>query len=227
MLYNKLRTRSSYGRCDELFGSVISNWRVVMPIAHRVATCCDVTLDRRSTTVSVGFPSTVNRSCCRGSRGRRARSNLLTNALRQLAGKRSSGIKRKARLSSPSPLLAEQGEGINSSSSDTTNTKKMVTQITTADQFNEAIKSSKLVVVDFYATWCGPCKMIAPLVERFANEYTDAEFYKVDVDELGQVAQQQEVSAMPTILFFKNGQVIDKIVGANPNALKQKIAANI
>ncbi|CEP22639.1 TRX1 [Cyberlindnera jadinii] len=103
----------------------------------------------------------------------------------------------------------------------------MVTQITTADQFNEAIKSSKLVVVDFYATWCGPCKMIAPLVERFANEYTDAEFYKVDVDELGQVAQQQEVSAMPTILFFKNGQVIDKIVGANPNALKQKIAANI
>jgi thioredoxin 1 len=103
----------------------------------------------------------------------------------------------------------------------------MVSQIASADEFNKAIQSSKLVVVDFFATWCGPCKMIAPLLDRFAGEYTDAEFYKVDVDELGAVAQEQEVSAMPTIIFYKNGAVVDKIIGANPNLLKQKIAANV
>lgn len=103
----------------------------------------------------------------------------------------------------------------------------MVSQIATAEEFNTAIQSSKLVVVDFFATWCGPCKMIAPLLERFSAEYTDAEFYKLDVDELGAVAQEQEVSAMPTIIFYKNGAVVDKIIGANPNALKQKIAANV
>lgn len=104
----------------------------------------------------------------------------------------------------------------------------MVSQITSAEQFKTVIGSSKLVVVDFFATWCGPCKMIAPLLDRFATEYAaGAEFYKVDVDELGSVAQEQEVSAMPTIIFYKNGQVVDKVIGANPNAIKQKIASNL
>ncbi|KAH3661713.1 hypothetical protein OGATHE_004900, partial [Ogataea polymorpha] len=58
-------------------------------------------------------------------------------------------------------------------------------------------------------------------------EYTNAQFFKVDVDELGAVAQEQEVSAMPTFIFYKNGQVVDKVIGANPNAIKQKIAANL
>ncbi|KAH3670845.1 hypothetical protein WICMUC_004814 [Wickerhamomyces mucosus] len=104
----------------------------------------------------------------------------------------------------------------------------MVSQITSAEQFQTAIKSSKLVVVDFFATWCGPCKMIAPLLDRFSSDYAEqTEFYKVDVDELGAVAQEQEVSAMPTIIFYKNGQVVDKVIGANPNAIKQKITANL
>lgn len=103
----------------------------------------------------------------------------------------------------------------------------MVTVITTTEQFKEAIGQDKLVVVDFFATWCGPCKMIAPLLEKFSKEYSDAAFYKLDVDELGAVAQEQEVSAMPTIIFYKNGSVVDKVIGANPNAIKQKITDNL
>lgn len=104
----------------------------------------------------------------------------------------------------------------------------MVNQIATAEDFNKAINSSKLVVVDFFAVWCGPCKMIAPLLERFANDYAEgAEFYKVDVDELSAIAQEQEVTAMPTIVFYKDGKVVDKVIGANPNAIKQKITANL
>lgn len=103
----------------------------------------------------------------------------------------------------------------------------MVTVITTEAQFKEAIAQDKLVVVDFFATWCGPCKMIAPLLEKFADQHKEAAFYKLDVDELGSVAQEQEVSSMPTIIFYKNGSVVDKVIGANPNAIKQKITANL
>ncbi|CUS24560.1 LAQU0S17e01684g1_1 [Lachancea quebecensis] len=102
----------------------------------------------------------------------------------------------------------------------------MVAQIGSTSEFDQAIKVDKLVVVDFFATWCGPCKMIAPMIEKFAEQYPSAAFYKLDVDQVPEVAQKNEVSAMPTILLFKNGQVVDKVVGANPAAIKQKIAAH-
>ncbi|SCU97538.1 LANO_0E16270g1_1 [Lachancea nothofagi CBS 11611] len=102
----------------------------------------------------------------------------------------------------------------------------MVTQISSSADFDKAIQADKLVVVDFFATWCGPCKMIAPMLEKFAAEYSSADFYKLDVDEVPEVAQKSEVSAMPTIVLFKSGKVVDKIVGANPALIKQKIAAN-
>ncbi|CCH42666.1 Thioredoxin [Wickerhamomyces ciferrii] len=101
----------------------------------------------------------------------------------------------------------------------------MVNVITSVDQFKQSIAQDKLVVVDFFATWCGPCKMIAPILEKFDKEYTNVDFFKLDVDELGSVAQEQEVSAMPTIIFYKNGSVVDKIIGANPNAIKQKLVS--
>ena len=97
----------------------------------------------------------------------------------------------------------------------------MVTQFKTASEFDSAIAQDKLVVVDFYATWCGPCKMIAPMIEKFSEQYPQADFYKLDVDELGDVAQKNEVSAMPTLL-----KEVAKVVGANPAAIKQAIAAN-
>lgn len=103
----------------------------------------------------------------------------------------------------------------------------MVSQISTSTEFDSAINVDKLVVVDFFATWCGPCKMIAPMLEKFAAEYAQADFYKVDVDQLPAVAQKMEVSAMPTLLFFKNGKQVGKVVGANVAAIKQTIASNI
>lgn len=102
----------------------------------------------------------------------------------------------------------------------------MVKQISSSAEFDSAIAADKLVVVDFFATWCGPCKMIAPMIEKFATEYSTADFYKLDVDELPEVAQKNEVSAMPTLVLYKNGKEVAKVVGANPAAIKQAIAAN-
>ncbi|XP_058739238.1 thioredoxin H2 [Vicia villosa] len=89
--------------------------------------------------------------------------------------------------------------------------------------FNEIKDSPKLVVIDFSATWCGPCKMMEPIVHAFANEFTDVEFIKIDVDELSDVAREFKVQAMPTFLLLKNGKEVDKIVGAKKDELKTKI----
>ena len=69
--------------------------------------------------------------------------------------------------------------------------------------------------------------MIAPMIEKFAAEYSTADFYKLDVDELPEVAQKNEFSAMPTLVWFKNGKEVAKVVGANPAAIKQAIANNV
>ena len=103
----------------------------------------------------------------------------------------------------------------------------MVATITSRQEFDEALKYDGLVVVDFFATWCGPCKIIAPMLDKFANEYSQVKFIKVDVDEQGDIPREYEISSMPTILFFKNGQVVHKVLGANPSGIKQGIAANV
>lgn len=102
----------------------------------------------------------------------------------------------------------------------------MVVQVKSKEEFSEALKHDGLVVVDFFATWCGPCKMIAPLLDKFSAEYSQAKFIKVDVDELGELAQEYEISSMPTVVFFKKGSVVTKVVGANPSMLKQVISSN-
>lgn len=103
-------------------------------------------------------------------------------------------------------------------------TMSAIPELTTAEDFKTAISASNLVVVDFFATWCGPCKMLAPMLENFAKEYTSAKFYKVDVDKLAAVAASNNVSAMPTILFFKDGKLLETVIGANPPAIKQTLA---
>ncbi|KAK6453691.1 thioredoxin-like protein [Scheffersomyces xylosifermentans] len=102
----------------------------------------------------------------------------------------------------------------------------MVATITSKQEFTDALTHDGLVVVDFFATWCGPCKMIAPLLDKFSKEYSSAKFIKVDVDEFGEIAQEYEVSSMPTVIFFKEGKIVNKVIGANPAALKQVISAN-
>ncbi|KAG0665259.1 Cytoplasmic thioredoxin isoenzyme 2 [Monosporozyma unispora] len=105
----------------------------------------------------------------------------------------------------------------------------MVTPITSAAEFDSSISNTdKLVVVDFFATWCGPCKMIAPMVDKFSQQYeAEATFLKVDVDQLPELAQKYEISAMPTLVFIKNGKEIAKVVGANMAAVKKNIVDNI
>ncbi|MGM0371202.1 MAG: thioredoxin [Halobacteriota archaeon] len=84
--------------------------------------------------------------------------------------------------------------------------------IRSPDHFNEVIESHDVVLVDFHAEWCGPCKMLAPIVEELAAE-TDATMAKVDVDELQQLAQQHRVQGVPTMILFAGGEIAERIVG--------------
>ena len=92
-----------------------------------------------------------------------------------------------------------------------------------------AVKSDKLVMIDFWAEWCGPCRIVGPLVDELANEYDGKALVgKVNVDLHGGIAAQFGVRNIPTIIFLKNGELVDKVVGAVPkDQLIEKLDANI
>ncbi|KAJ5690353.1 Thioredoxin [Penicillium macrosclerotiorum] len=101
-----------------------------------------------------------------------------------------------------------------------------VIEITTPEEWDELVKNSTdNIVVDFHATWCGPCKAIAPAIEKASEEEANenVKFYKVDVDQLAGVAADNGISAMPTFLFFKNGEKVETVRGANPPAIQAGI----
>jgi thioredoxin 1 len=89
----------------------------------------------------------------------------------------------------------------------------MVIQITDAT-LDKVLKTDKPVVIDFWAEWCGPCRMVAPIIEQLAEEYKDNVIVgKIDVDENNEATTKYGIRNIPTILFIKKGQVMDKIVG--------------
>ena len=102
-------------------------------------------------------------------------------------------------------------------------------KIATNTTFAELLQDEKLVVVDFWATWCGPCRMLSPLLDEVEKEMEDKiTVVKVNVDDADEVAMQYRIMNIPTLLFFKNGQIVDKTVGALPkNVLIDKINANL
>lgn len=93
--------------------------------------------------------------------------------------------------------------------------------------FDELLSSNKVVVADFWATWCGPCKAMGPSIDELATEYEGkALIGKVDVEENNDLAEKYAIRSVPTIIFFKDGEMVDKQVGAVPKTvLESKIKA--
>ena len=102
-------------------------------------------------------------------------------------------------------------------------------KIATNTNFAELLQDEKLVIVDFWAVWCGPCRMLSPLLDEVEEEMADkVTVVKVNVDDADEIAMQFRIMNIPTLLFFKNGQLVDKTVGAMPkNVLVDKINANL
>ncbi len=95
-----------------------------------------------------------------------------------------------------------------------------------AEEYSEIVKSSNPVVIDFHATWCGPCKVLSPILEELDNEIEGVEFVKLDVDQHPQIAGQNQVMGVPTVVILKDGEVKDRFVGVQPKeVIKEKITS--
>ncbi|BAE63675.1 thioredoxin-like protein [Aspergillus flavus] len=96
-----------------------------------------------------------------------------------------------------------------------------VTPLNSLSEFQTLINSGQVVIIDFWAPWCGPCRMISPVFERLASDpqYSSIKFVKVDVDDQPEISQECGIRAMPTFMVFKDGAKLDEFMGAHPNGL--------
>lgn len=99
----------------------------------------------------------------------------------------------------------------------------------TKSEFDQAVNADgDLVVVDFFATWCGPCKMLSPVVERMADQHKEVHFYKVDIDMENDLAARYKVMSVPTLIYLKNGKEVAKSVGlVSPADMEKEISMHI
>ena len=98
-----------------------------------------------------------------------------------------------------------------------------IINLTKDSYHNEVMETEKVVVIDFWATWCGPCKMMAPVVEEVAKDYPDVKVCKVNVDEEPELSNAFKIVSIPTIVVIKNGEIIDSVVGYSPKEDIEKI----
>ncbi|KAE8336255.1 hypothetical protein BDV24DRAFT_142190 [Aspergillus arachidicola] len=100
-----------------------------------------------------------------------------------------------------------------------------VTPLNSYSEFQTLINSGQVVIIDFWAVWCGPCRMISPVFEKLASdpEFSSIKFVKVDVDEQEQISQECGIRAMPTFTVFKDGAKLGELTGANPPALEELV----
>lgn len=92
------------------------------------------------------------------------------------------------------------------------------------NEFEQIISNNELVVIDFFATWCGPCKMLSPVIENVESLIQNVKFIKVDIDQFNDLASQYKIQSVPTLVFLKNGQEVMKSIGyLDEDALIEKI----
>ena len=102
-----------------------------------------------------------------------------------------------------------------------------IIEITSKNQFDEAIKSENLTIVDFWAVWCGPCRVLKPLLHKIAGEHPEIQLLTVDVDANQELAAEYDINSIPAVFIFKNGEIVDSFVGVMPeNEILEKIEAN-
>ena len=92
----------------------------------------------------------------------------------------------------------------------------MAAKITKSNFESEVLNSEKKVLLDFWATWCGPCRMVAPLVDELSNEHPEYMIGKINVDEEPELAQKFGIMSIPTLIVMENGKIVDQSVGAKP-----------
>ena len=83
----------------------------------------------------------------------------------------------------------------------------------TKDNFKEVVENNKVILVDFYATWCGPCRMLGPVLEEISNEKNDVVIGKINVDDSRELANKFGIRSIPTMIVFKNGSEVDRMIG--------------
>lgn len=99
-----------------------------------------------------------------------------------------------------------------------------VLEITEKNFEEEVLNSDKTVLIDFYATWCGPCKMQSPIIDKLAEERTDIKVGKINIDENSELAEKYGIMSIPTLVIIKNGQIKNQFVGLTP---KEKIEESL